>query len=334
LFCGYECTIVEIDPDNCGACGVRCNPGEVCSQGMCGADCTGGTTRCGDVCVNLNTDQQNCGACGNACQAGEVCDGNGNCQLVCPGGMTECNGTCVNTNTDPLNCGSCGNACTGGQICDGQGQCATNCQANLVLCGTICIDPLTNEDHCGASGDCLGANAGDACGQAEVCENGDCQAVTCNDQWEQNPGDNDTETTATVLSVDPIGDCASAVTESGVINGGEDVDWYTYEGDDGNCWVNPLQSFNQASDDARLCAFFECVDPNATTQFTCPMGTTNATSPQGRFGCCETSSTASFEVDDLNCTGTINEDIYVYIRVDDPAGTPGTCTSYVIEYNY
>lgn len=335
LFCEGECTVVEIDPDHCGQCGRRCGPDQVCSAGQCGSDCTGGTTKCGDVCVNLLTDQQNCGECDNACLAGQRCDGNGNCVLSCPPDQTECNGTCVNTDIDNAHCGQCNFPCTSPEFCNGAGDCDTNCASGWVLCGTTCINPQSDEDFCGATGDCQGPNAGEICGQAEVCEEGACQAVTCNDQWEQTANENDTEATATSLSADPIPDDSDPATASGVINGGGDVDWYAYEGNDTIWgWASPRQRFEQASHDARLCVFLKCVDPNATTQFTCPSGTTSATSPDNRFGCCETGADADFEVTDLNCTGTGSEDVYVYIRVDDPAGSAGTCTSYVLEYYY
>ena len=336
LFCEGECTVVDIDPDHCGQCGRRCGPDQVCSAGQCGSDCTGGTTKCGDVCVNTDTDQQNCGSCGNACPAGQVCDGSGSCVLSCPPEQTECGGACVNTDTNNSHCGQCNHPCTSPQVCNGAGECDATCQSGWVLCGTTCINPLRDPDFCGASGDCAGANAGEQCGQAEVCDEGSCEAVTCNDQWEQSPGSNDTEASATVLEADPMSDCADAVDRSGVLNGGSDVDWYRYEGEDNlyPCVVNPTQLFDNASSAARLCAFFECVDPQATTVFTCPESTTQATSPQGRFGCCQTSSTADFTIDDMNCTGTWSEDVYVYIRVDDPSGTAGTCTSYVLQYSY
>ncbi|MBW2529765.1 MAG: hypothetical protein JRI23_36650 [Deltaproteobacteria bacterium] len=334
VFCEGECTIIDIDPDHCGQCGRRCGPDQVCAAGQCSSDCTGGTTKCGDICVNLNTDQANCGSCGNACAPGEVCDGNGSCVLSCPPSQTQCGALCVDTNTNNAHCGQCDNGCTGGEFCNGAGDCATTCQSGLVLCNGVCIDPQTNEQFCGAVEDCQDANAGDQCGQAEVCRSGSCEAVTCNDQWEDTPSENDTEATATPLAADPVSDCTDPVTFSGTING-NDVDWYAYEGqDDTLCIVNPRQYFDQASDAARLCVFVECVDTDATTQFTCPAGTLNATSPEGRFGCCDTGTDVDIQIDDLNCTGTWSEDAYVYIRIDDPSGDAGTCTSYVGAYAY
>lgn len=333
-FCNGDCTLLQIDPDNCGVCGVRCPIGQVCSLGACGTDCAGGTSKCGDLCVNLMSDQQNCGACGKACPAGQVCDGAGTCKLSCPAETQDCSGACIDTKTSQQHCGTCGNACSGGQVCDGTGNCSTSCATDRINCDGACIDPKTDEAFCGASGNCTGGNAGDVCSDAENCQNGVCMAVVCNDQFEPTASSNNTEATATALSPEPVSDCTDPLVVTGVINSGSDVDWYRYEGsDDLGCVVSPKRSFKQINNAARLCAFFQCLDEDASTQFTCPAGTTGATSPGGRFGCCATGSTAAFEVDDVNCTGTFSDDFNVFIRVDDPAGNSGTCTAYTLEYS-
>jgi len=41
--CKNGCTDLESDPDNCGACGTVCAPGEVCSVGQCAVTCLGGS---------------------------------------------------------------------------------------------------------------------------------------------------------------------------------------------------------------------------------------------------------------------------------------------------
>src|SRR3979409_1507479 len=37
--CGAICAVISIDPDNCGACGTRCAPGQVCRGGQCKTEC-------------------------------------------------------------------------------------------------------------------------------------------------------------------------------------------------------------------------------------------------------------------------------------------------------
>jgi hypothetical protein len=100
---------------------------------------------------------------------------------VCPSSQTKCGDLCVSTKTDNLNCGECGNACAAGSVCNGDGVCALSCQEGLVACGGTCTDPMTSRTHCGAKSDCTGENAGELCGDGEICDNGECKA-SCADK--------------------------------------------------------------------------------------------------------------------------------------------------------
>lgn len=118
--CGDSCVDLELDRENCGACGKSCGPSEVCSQGSCALTCGGGTTKCGASCVDTKTDEKNCGACGTVCGAGQTCSagadgGAGAC--VCGAGFTNCGGVCVDTKADDTNCGACGVVCGTGKEC-------------------------------------------------------------------------------------------------------------------------------------------------------------------------------------------------------------------------
>jgi Stigma-specific protein, Stig1 len=78
--CGDVCSIVEIDPQNCGACGKVCSMNQVCSNGACGLPCGQPTEqRCGDQCVQPATDNDHCGSCGNVCDLTQYCE-NGQCR--------------------------------------------------------------------------------------------------------------------------------------------------------------------------------------------------------------------------------------------------------------
>ncbi len=123
------------DPNNCGVCGKKCGPGQICLQeGMnpprCA--CAANETLCGVgnalSCADLMNDPNNCGVCGNRCTGGTnhgapTCR-KGFCDYDCEQGWGDCDGNPANgceTNlmVNQGNCGACGNRCdTGaGQPC-------------------------------------------------------------------------------------------------------------------------------------------------------------------------------------------------------------------------
>src|SRR5258706_15745774 len=68
--CKGSCIDTTSDPNNCGACDVKCGPNALCKAGAC-QPCPGGWTVCAGVCVDPLGDAKNCGACGKTCGAGE-----------------------------------------------------------------------------------------------------------------------------------------------------------------------------------------------------------------------------------------------------------------------
>ncbi len=72
--CGDDiCSVLSLDPLNCGACGKACPANQVCNDGACGVPCAfPADQRCGGECVDFD-DPRHCGACGNACAAGQRC---------------------------------------------------------------------------------------------------------------------------------------------------------------------------------------------------------------------------------------------------------------------
>lgn len=66
---------------NCGACGVNCASGQMCSEGRCINPCAPGRIYClGNLdlaisCVDPMRNAAHCGGCGVACPAGMVCEG-------------------------------------------------------------------------------------------------------------------------------------------------------------------------------------------------------------------------------------------------------------------
>jgi hypothetical protein len=69
--CGGVCVSTKQSPTNCGACGVVCGGGAVCTLGACA--CGGGLSYCGGKCVNEKADEANCGACGVVCGPKQKC---------------------------------------------------------------------------------------------------------------------------------------------------------------------------------------------------------------------------------------------------------------------
>ncbi|MEM1417949.1 MAG: hypothetical protein AAGH15_23835 [Myxococcota bacterium] len=80
---GVTCTNVDVDPLNCGGCGIECTGGLVCSLGSCRAVCAEPTTLCGGLCVDTSNDPDNCGGCAVRCASG-LCS-MGACTATTPG---------------------------------------------------------------------------------------------------------------------------------------------------------------------------------------------------------------------------------------------------------
>jgi hypothetical protein len=81
--CDGLCVGTDFEPTDCGACGVTCDPGDVCSDGTCAPACGPGLTLCGGFCRDLTSDPNHCGSCGNACESGICIDGM--CSVGFPG---------------------------------------------------------------------------------------------------------------------------------------------------------------------------------------------------------------------------------------------------------
>jgi len=200
IICDDGCQSYLTDPNNCGGCGNRCDPGEICSEGACA--CPPGQTACGDTCVDLASDPDNCGACGVACSEDQFCS-EGSCVCTEPG-LTICGGTCVDLQSDPANCGACAAECLVVQVCSGG---ACDCpEAGQTLCGEACVDLLGDPANCGA--------CGVQCPAAQFCSTGTCACAV--------PG----QTLCNGACVDPQGDplncgtCGNACAQDESCNAG------------------------------------------------------------------------------------------------------------------
>jgi hypothetical protein len=164
----------------------------------------------------------------------------------------------------------------------------------------------------------------DACDGDLLCVQDACEApISC-------PADinapNDSEENAAYLG--QINDCNwNGGTVEGVLSWG-DEDWFHYTGTDAfGCWVDPAREI-VADADLRICKFFECLNGIENTEFTCPPGTSSATSPAGRPGCCGSS---GFKMGVYDCAGTSNDSAHVFIRIDQGAQQ---CVAYTFDYHY
>lgn len=166
--------------------------------------------------------------------------------------------------------------------------------------------------------------AGDAsfCHSDVVCR--PCKEVTaaCEDYGPE-PHDNQ----ETAQNLGKISDADSAGgTACGTLRGANDIDWYTFSGDDafGN-YVDPFRSLvTQSGEGARLCVYVQCA--NEPTSLDCK-GSTASVAPLGQKGCCD----ADVVAPSLNCDG-LDDSAKVWIRVDNPAML--ACIPYQLDYHF
>jgi hypothetical protein len=176
-------------------------------------------------------------------------------------------------------------------------------------------DPTTSS----ASSSSAGGAPGSGGGGAGPSEGG---GAPCGDTGPGEPNEN--EATATALgSITDCDDTSGNV--AGVLTSETDVDWYRYSAtDDFGCSVDPSRAFSPPQG-ARLCKFAQCSGGGAA-DVSCELGSSPATSPSGRPGCCHTQ---SFSMD-IDCAGA-DDDASIFLRVDRPAAV---CTSYSILFHY
>lgn len=168
-----ECETSLTTPQNCGACGNACAPGEVCTSAGCAPSCAPPLTNCNGACVDLLSSPRHCGGCNKNCpapiHAKPTCS-LGTCGFECLPGFTLCGDKCVDASRDPKACGASCTPCAppkgGFARCDG-GACAAACPAGFTLCGDACVDLATSKAHCGAcNAPCAGTCVAGVCDPA------------------------------------------------------------------------------------------------------------------------------------------------------------------------
>lgn len=182
--CGAQCTNLNTDLANCGACGKPCENGK-CDHVGCFPCPANVPDLCGNECVDLRRDSFHCGACEKNCGGRAYCFER-HC-IECPDSApTVCfrdGNACVNTAIDPRNCGECFHGCLSDQKCV-DGTCkdcnatdnpCVDCADPKTRCGNECVDTRTEAGNCGGcgnvcpSGSCVqGQCAPGFCGRFEV----------------------------------------------------------------------------------------------------------------------------------------------------------------------
>jgi hypothetical protein len=171
--CGTTCADIKTDPNNCGGCGLACQPSQLCQagaglDGAPGCVCEPGTTSCNGGCVVTSSDPNHCGSCQDACSSGQVCE-NGSCQTACNiSGQNLCTasggaGFCADFMSDSQHCGSCSNACAPNQSCH-NGSCRYDlmaaCASTAELAGISAQSLVSTRASVGQSPQALGVYSG------------------------------------------------------------------------------------------------------------------------------------------------------------------------------
>jgi hypothetical protein len=127
--CDTSCVDLNVDANNCGACGIACESGQ-CVDGTCGG-CVGVGGACGGKAPAPECCSGRC--CGGACCGdGELCL-DGTCVTDCPAGYEICGTNCI---IDQICCNE--RACPPGEFICGEPIGAQNCCVPL---GGVTPDP-------------------------------------------------------------------------------------------------------------------------------------------------------------------------------------------------
>ena len=166
-----------------GGCAKPCAADQVCSNGVCKAQCDPPLVKCGDAgaCIDTTADKAHCGSCSTVCgtgDAGSLQPGPNNpdagipfdggydagtgwtlgsptcgksvCGVDCPQGTTQCSDSiCYDTQNFHDHCGNCNTACAANTEWCTQGHC---CSVGSAYCNGACTDVLGNASNCGGCG--------------------------------------------------------------------------------------------------------------------------------------------------------------------------------------
>jgi hypothetical protein len=184
--------------------------------------------------------------------------------------------------------------------------------------------PETTSD----SGECPFGTEGCLCDVGSMCEDGlECIDGTCVAPPACDPLDTDAHADEASAYVLEGIDCGNGI-DLGVAATlfGPETDWYTYPG--GEVFMCPERPAAQVATDvvADVCVYLECTSGGDVVNLVCADGSTDATSPDQRLGCCGQDGAG---VAGYDCSGFGGKDVDVWISV----GTAEeTCSDYAMSY--
>ena len=164
-----------------------------------------------------------------------------------------------------------------------------------------------DEDPCPPGSEGCPCDIGSMCDGDLVCEDGVCLPPPSCEPLDVDPHGDE----ATAIGLDGLG-CGDSL-DLGVAATieGPQVDWYRFAGNEqGFCGEEPSASVS-ADGPLQVCVFIECQSGGDASR-TCGGGSADASSPQGRPGCCGENSAL---ITDYGCEGWGSDDLDVYVAV-------------------
>jgi len=143
---------------------------------------------------------------------------------------------------------------------------------------------------------------------------------------EDESGSEANETQLTANGLGEISDAdASGSFVCAVLDGADDVDWYTYKGDDAFLnFVDPTREVI-SKQNHRICVYLTC--DNGQPQVGCGGDETKDTAPMGQTGCCGVGNVSP----SLNCQGT-DDSATIWIKIENVDGL--ACVPYELKYHF
>lgn len=169
-------------------------------------------------------------------------------------------------------------------------------------------------------------DVGAACDEGLTCnvDDGTCVGMPACRTIDTDPHDDE----ATAIGLDEL--ACDEVVELGVIGTieGPQTDWYTFFGNAAQFCPEQPSAAAAAEVPLEVCVFLECDNGGDVFPLNCGAGSMDATSPDGRAGCCGTDSAL---VEGYDCTGFGGKDVDVFISI---ASNEMVCADYSLEYSY